>query len=192
MVRSRSWKCKLGNIETLMCTIIRKYWYISNKCLCGNGTNISWGERCCSIQRGEAKLNGTFHISLYEISCSITRMRKHSFVLYNLYKDLNFQTNLNKKSNEKWLTQAKHYTSGSSITIHYAGNITRMLTSPPTHALHLLDSSFVEFCTFSFLLVSFLEQTSKDCIGNTFIEQTSECCIGNGEHFNVTAKYNGK
>ena len=44
----------------------------------------------CSIQRGEAELNGTFHISPNENICSIARMRKHSlFVLYNLYKDSN-------------------------------------------------------------------------------------------------------
>ena len=44
----------------------------------------------CSIQRGEAELNGTFHLSLNENICSIARMRKHSlFVLYNLYKDSN-------------------------------------------------------------------------------------------------------
>ena len=43
----------------------------------------------CSIQRGEAELNGTFHLSPNEHICSIARMRKHSlFVLYNLYKDL--------------------------------------------------------------------------------------------------------
>ena len=56
-----------------------------------NDTNIfmRWKtER--SIQRGEAELNGTFHLSPNENICSITRMRKHSlFVLYNLYKDSN-------------------------------------------------------------------------------------------------------
>ena len=42
----------------------------------------------CSIQQGEAKLNGTFQLSPNENICSIARMRKHSlFVLYNLYKD---------------------------------------------------------------------------------------------------------
>ena len=42
----------------------------------------------CSIQRGEAELNGTFHLSPNENICSIARMRKHSlFVLYNLYKE---------------------------------------------------------------------------------------------------------
>ena len=44
----------------------------------------------CSIQQGEAKLNGTFHLSPNENICSIARMRKHSLtVLYNLYKDSN-------------------------------------------------------------------------------------------------------
>ena len=38
----------------------------------------------CSIQRGEAELNGTFHLSSNENICSIARMKKHSlFVLYN-------------------------------------------------------------------------------------------------------------
>ena len=44
----------------------------------------------CSIQRGEAALNGTFHLSPNENICSTVRMRKQSlFVLYNLYKDSN-------------------------------------------------------------------------------------------------------
>ena len=43
----------------------------------------------CSIQRGEAELNGTFHLSPNENICSIAQMRKHSlFVLYNLYKEI--------------------------------------------------------------------------------------------------------
>ena len=38
----------------------------------------------CSIQRGEAELNGTFHLSPNENISSIARMKKHSlFVLYN-------------------------------------------------------------------------------------------------------------
>ena len=38
-----------------------------------------------SIQRGEAELNGTFHLPPNENICSIARMRKNSlFVLYNL------------------------------------------------------------------------------------------------------------
>ena len=38
-----------------------------------------------SIQRGEAELNGTFHLPPNENICSIARMIKHSlFVLYNL------------------------------------------------------------------------------------------------------------
>ena len=56
-----------------------------------NGTNIFMGWKMkCSIQRGEAELNGTFLLSPNENICSIARMRKHSlFVLYNLYKDSN-------------------------------------------------------------------------------------------------------
>ena len=52
----------------------------------------------CTIQRGKAALNGTFHLSSNANICSIVRMRKHSlFVLYNLYKDSNSETNLTKK-----------------------------------------------------------------------------------------------
>ena len=37
----------------------------------------------CSIQLGEAKLSGIFHLSPGENICTIERMRKHSlFVLY--------------------------------------------------------------------------------------------------------------
>ena len=52
---------------------------------------FSWGERYkCSIQRGEAEVNGTFHLLPHENICSITRMRKHPlFVLYNWDKDSN-------------------------------------------------------------------------------------------------------
>ena len=38
----------------------------------------------CSIQRGEAELNGTCHLSPHENICSIARMKIDSlFVLYN-------------------------------------------------------------------------------------------------------------
>ena len=60
-----------------------------------NGTNIfmRWKIKC-SIQRGEAELNGTFHLSPNKNICSIVRMRKHSlFISYNLYKDSNSWTN---------------------------------------------------------------------------------------------------
>ena len=54
-----------------------------------NGTNIfmRWKMKCF-IQRSEAELNETFHVSPNENICFIARMRKHSlFVSYNLYKD---------------------------------------------------------------------------------------------------------
>ena len=42
----------------------------------------------CSIQRGEAEMNGTFHLSPNENICSIARKKKHSlFVLYNTIMD---------------------------------------------------------------------------------------------------------
>ena len=37
----------------------------------------------CSIQRGEADLNRTFHLSPNENICSIARMRKHSLFVFN-------------------------------------------------------------------------------------------------------------
>ena len=39
----------------------------------------------CSIQRGEAELNGTFHLSPNENICSIARMRKHSLFVNITY-----------------------------------------------------------------------------------------------------------
>ena len=55
-----------------------------------NGTNIfmRWKIKC-SIQWGKAQLNETFHLSPNENIFSIARMRNHSFVLNNLYKDSN-------------------------------------------------------------------------------------------------------
>ena len=41
-----------------------------------NGTNVSRGEKCyCSIQRGEAGLNGTFHLSSNEKSVPLENIR---------------------------------------------------------------------------------------------------------------------
>ena len=36
----------------------------------------------CSIQRGEAELNGTFHLSPNENICSIARMKKNIHYLF--------------------------------------------------------------------------------------------------------------
>ena len=36
----------------------------------------------CSIQRGEAELNGTFHLSPHENICSIARMRNIYYLFY--------------------------------------------------------------------------------------------------------------
>ena len=48
-----------------------------------NGTNIfmRWKMKC-SIQRGEAELNGTFHLSPNENICSIARMRNIHYLFY--------------------------------------------------------------------------------------------------------------
>ena len=42
----------------------------------------------CSIQRGEAELNGTFLLSLNENICSTARMRKHSLLFWSFCKNL--------------------------------------------------------------------------------------------------------
>ena len=48
-----------------------------------NGMNIfmRWKMKC-SIQRGEAELNGTFHLSPNENICSIARMRNIHYLFY--------------------------------------------------------------------------------------------------------------
>ena len=62
--------------------------YTNNECLW-----VQWYKYFHELKdelRGEADLNGIFHISPNENVCSIARMRKHSlFVLYNLCKASN-------------------------------------------------------------------------------------------------------
>ena len=55
-----------------------------------NGTHIfmRWKMKC-SIQRGEAELNGTFHLSPHENICSIARMKKH-YLFYITAKSIFF------------------------------------------------------------------------------------------------------
>ena len=94
-----------------------------------NGTNIfiRWKMKC-SIQRGEAELNSTFHLSPNENICSIARMRKHSlFVLYSLYKDSKSWTNLKEKALKLILAQAKDFYK-SRVQL-YARSSTRTLAS---------------------------------------------------------------
>ena len=94
-----------------------------------NGTNIfmRW-KMTCSIQRGEAELNGTFHLSPNENICSIARMRKHSlFVLYNLYKDSNSSTNLTENALKNYFSSSKTFFK-PRVQL-YAGSITRTLAS---------------------------------------------------------------
>ena len=44
----------------------------------------------CSVRLGEAKLNGTFHLSPNLNICTIAQMRKHSLLVYNnLYNNSN-------------------------------------------------------------------------------------------------------
>ena len=48
-----------------------------------NGTNIfMWWKRKCSIQRAEAELNGTFHLSPHENICSTARMKNIHYLFY--------------------------------------------------------------------------------------------------------------
>ena len=52
-----------------------------------NGTNIfmRWKMKC-SIQRGEAELNGTFYLSPNENICSIARMKNIHYLFYKKVK----------------------------------------------------------------------------------------------------------
>ena len=46
----------------------------------------------CSIQRGEAELNGTFHLSPNENICSIARMRNIHYLFYITCKKVQIPT----------------------------------------------------------------------------------------------------
>ena len=86
----------------------------------------------CSIQGGEAELNGTLHLSPNENICSIVRMINIHYLFYiTCTKIQNFLNKFTRKPTEKqfWLKQ--------------------------THTLRLLHLPRVEFRTSSFLLVSF-------------------------------------
>ena len=78
-----------------------------------------------------------------------------------------FQTNLKEKVLKNYFSSIKTYKPHVKL---YTGNITQMLGSRQRNP--------VEFRTYSFLLASFLEQSSKDCIGNTEhsnVNVNSEC-----------------
>ena len=102
----------------------------------------------CSIQRSEAELNGTFHLSPNENICSIVRMRNIHYLFYITCTKTQFLNRINYK--EKVL---KNDFSSRSKTFYkprvqlYAGSITRTLASRLMHALHLLHLPRVEFRT---------------------------------------------
>ena len=88
-----------------------------------------------------------------------------------------FLNKSNRKSIEKWLCLKQTITQATRRTLrgkYYAGACVMLnaRTVPAAFAR-------VEFCTYSFIIASFLEQTSEDCIGNT-------------EHVNVNAECNSK
>ena len=62
----------------------------------------------CSIQQGEADLNGLFHLSPNENICYIAQMRKHLlFILFYLYKGSNCYTNSKEKALQNKFNSSK-------------------------------------------------------------------------------------
>ena len=110
-----------------------------------NGTNIfmRWKMKC-SIQRGEAELNGIFHLSPNENIYSVARMRKIHYLFYitwftdwdSLITKFNFEDKFKRKVLKSKFSLSN--TLNKPRVQLYAGNITRTLTSHKTHALRLL------------------------------------------------------
>ena len=131
-----------------------------------NGTNIfmRWKMKC-AIQRSEAELNGTFHLSVNENICSIAGMRKHSlFVLYNLYKDSNAWTNWKEKplknnfgsSKTLWTSRVSHSSRDYVDACVTLNACTAPVAFAPRRVWHVV-----------FFISLVLEQMSEDCTGNT-------------------------
>ena len=79
----------------------------------------------CSIQRGEAELNGTFHLSPNENICSIARMENIHYLFYiTCTKSSNFQTNLKEKVLKNDFSSSKQL---HKLRVQLAENITRRL-----------------------------------------------------------------
>ena len=67
-----------------------------------NGTNIfmRWKMKC-SIQRGEAKLNGTFHLSPNE-NIPLHELENIHYLLYIICTKIQILKQFNRKSIEQW------------------------------------------------------------------------------------------
>ena len=80
----------------------------------------------CSIQRGEAELNGTFHLSPNENICSIARMRNIHYLFYiTCTKRFKFFNKFKRKSIENAFSSSKKF---KKLRVQlYAGSITRTL-----------------------------------------------------------------
>ena len=121
-----------------------------------NGTNIfmRWKMKC-SIQRGEAELNGTFHLSPNENICSIARMRNIHYLFYITCTKVQIpkQNWFNRKSIENDFSSTNKTFDKQRVQL-FAGSITPTLASRLRHELRLLHLPRVEFRTSSFLLVS--------------------------------------
>ena len=114
-----------------------------------NGTNIfmRWKMKC-SIQRGEAEMNGTFHLSPNESIFSISQMRKHSLLCFiKLVQRFKFLNKFKRKVFEKplWLKQNSLQAVRPTLCRKYYADACVMLnarTAPvafaPSRVLHVL------------------------------------------------------
>ena len=121
-----------------------------------NGTNIfmRWKMKC-SIQRGEAELNGTFHLSPNENICSIARMRNIHYLFYiTCTKRFKFFNKFNKKiwKAARPTVRGKYY-ADACVTLNARTVPVAFASRRVAHVI--------------FLISLVLEQTSEDCIGNT-------------------------
>ena len=83
----------------------------------------------CSIQRGEAELNGTFHLSPNENICSIARMRNIHYLFYiTCTERFKFVNKFKRKSIENAFSSSKKFKK-PRVQL-YAGSITRTLALP--------------------------------------------------------------
>ena len=146
-------------------------WYANNECLW-----VQWykhfhevkGEMVHSTR--EAKLNGIFHLSPHENICSIAQMRKHSlFVLNNLYKDSNIETNLKLKVLKNDFSWSKNILQATRRTLpgkYYVDACITLnaLTAPAAFALHrVLHILFLMCCAFFFFFFFFTKISYALC-----------------------------
>ena len=129
----------------------------------------------CSIQRGEAELNGTFHLSPNENICSIARMRNIHYLFYiTCTKRFKFNKFKRKSIENDFSSSKKFKNRASNCTRKYYADACVTLnarTAPVAFASRTVAHVI-------FLISLVLEQTSEDCIGNTEhsnINMNDEC-----------------